>query len=351
MTALPVLLVGILAYANSFSVPFLFDDWLFILDPRTRSFFQPLWKALLPLPYCEPFMYRPLVLFSLALNYTLGGLRLWGYHGVNLGIHLLNALLILGLVRRTLRSPRLRDRFGPDSRGIALAVALLWVVHPLQTESVTYIWQRAESLMALFALLTLHGLIRSAEPPGKKKWKILTVAACAIGMAGKQTMVVVPLLALAYDRIFLAGSWWELSRQRKGLHLALAATWLILPALLMTANNQVASSAGFSYSQRVGYWAFIRTEPSVVLHYLRLVFWPRPLILDEDQHVHDWARKRLDLKPGMTGLWQVLGRSEIPFEEMVKLDYMYVTGWSLKTDLQLIARTVPVAFGRRKGAC
>jgi lipopolysaccharide/colanic/teichoic acid biosynthesis glycosyltransferase len=78
---------------------------------------------------------------------------------------------------------------------------------------------------------------------------------------------------------------------------------------------------------------------------------PRPLILDEDQHVHDWARKRLDLKPGMTGLWQVLGRSDIPFEEMVKLDYMYVTGWSLKTDLRLIARTFPVAFGRRKGAC
>jgi lipopolysaccharide/colanic/teichoic acid biosynthesis glycosyltransferase len=78
---------------------------------------------------------------------------------------------------------------------------------------------------------------------------------------------------------------------------------------------------------------------------------PRPLILDEDQHVQDWARKRLDLKPGMTGLWQVLGRSEIPFEEMVKLDYMYVTGWSLKTDLQLIVRTIPVAFGRRKGAC
>lgn len=77
---------------------------------------------------------------------------------------------------------------------------------------------------------------------------------------------------------------------------------------------------------------------------------PRPLILDEDQHVHDWARKRLDLKPGMTGLWQVLGRSEIPFDEMVKLDYMYVTGWSLRTDLELIARTIPVAFGRRKGS-
>jgi exopolysaccharide biosynthesis polyprenyl glycosylphosphotransferase len=77
---------------------------------------------------------------------------------------------------------------------------------------------------------------------------------------------------------------------------------------------------------------------------------PRPLILDEDQHVQDWARKRLDLKPGMTGLWQVLGRSDIPFEEMVKFDYSYVTSWSLRNDLLLIARTIPVLFGHRRGS-
>jgi exopolysaccharide biosynthesis polyprenyl glycosylphosphotransferase len=77
---------------------------------------------------------------------------------------------------------------------------------------------------------------------------------------------------------------------------------------------------------------------------------PRPLILDEDQHVHDWGRRRLDLKPGMTGLWQVLGRSDIPFEEMLKLDYLYVTAWSLRNDLQLIGRTIPAVLGRRKGS-
>jgi lipopolysaccharide/colanic/teichoic acid biosynthesis glycosyltransferase len=74
---------------------------------------------------------------------------------------------------------------------------------------------------------------------------------------------------------------------------------------------------------------------------------PRPLILDEDQHVDGWARKRLDLKPGMTGLWQVLGASEIPFEEMIKLDYRYVAGWSLKADLELIARTIPAVLRER----
>jgi exopolysaccharide biosynthesis polyprenyl glycosylphosphotransferase len=68
---------------------------------------------------------------------------------------------------------------------------------------------------------------------------------------------------------------------------------------------------------------------------------PRPLILDEDEHVGRWARRRLDLKPGITGLWQVTGRSEMLFDEMVKLDYLYVTGWSLGGDLRLIARTLP----------
>jgi len=68
---------------------------------------------------------------------------------------------------------------------------------------------------------------------------------------------------------------------------------------------------------------------------------PRPLIVEEAGFVHDWASRRLELKPGMTGLWQVLGRSAIPFEEMVRLDYLYVTTWSLWNDLRLMLRTLP----------
>jgi lipopolysaccharide/colanic/teichoic acid biosynthesis glycosyltransferase len=69
---------------------------------------------------------------------------------------------------------------------------------------------------------------------------------------------------------------------------------------------------------------------------------PRPLIPEEDRYVHGWRRKRLRLKPGMTGLWQVLGRDGIPFEEMVQLDYRYVTHWSVTNDLKLILRTLPL---------
>jgi exopolysaccharide biosynthesis polyprenyl glycosylphosphotransferase len=86
-------------------------------------------------------------------------------------------------------------------------------------------------------------------------------------------------------------------------------------------------------------WNVVRGEMSLV--------GPRPLIPDEDQRVQDWARGRLELTPGITGYWQVLGRTRIPFEEMVKLDYLYVMNWSLWEDVRLMLRTIPAVFGGR----
>jgi exopolysaccharide biosynthesis polyprenyl glycosylphosphotransferase len=86
-------------------------------------------------------------------------------------------------------------------------------------------------------------------------------------------------------------------------------------------------------------WNVLRGEMSLV--------GPRPLIEADDQLVEGWARRRLDLTPGITGYWQVLGRTRIPFEEMVKLDYLYVMNWSLWSDLRLILRTLPVIISGR----
>jgi exopolysaccharide biosynthesis polyprenyl glycosylphosphotransferase len=86
-------------------------------------------------------------------------------------------------------------------------------------------------------------------------------------------------------------------------------------------------------------WNVLRGDMSLV--------GPRPLIESEDEMIGGWGRSRLDLTPGMTGVWQVLGRTNIPFEEMVKLDYVYVTNWSLWTDISLILRTLPVVVTRR----
>jgi lipopolysaccharide/colanic/teichoic acid biosynthesis glycosyltransferase len=74
---------------------------------------------------------------------------------------------------------------------------------------------------------------------------------------------------------------------------------------------------------------------------------PRPLIEEEDRNVSGWARGRLDLTPGITGVWQVMGRTGIPFEQMIMIDYLYVANWSLWTDIKLILQTIPVVLSRR----
>jgi exopolysaccharide biosynthesis polyprenyl glycosylphosphotransferase len=74
---------------------------------------------------------------------------------------------------------------------------------------------------------------------------------------------------------------------------------------------------------------------------------PRPLQEADARQIIGWASHRLDLTPGLTGLWQVLGRTSIPFEEMIKLDYLYVTNWSLWGDVRLLLKTVPVVVSRR----
>src|SRR5438034_8274145 len=131
-----ILAATLLAYANSFSGPFIFDDLKWITEnPHVRQLW-PLWDAVQP-PYGIAGTGRPLVCLTLALNYAMSGLEPWSYHVVNLAIHASAALVLFAIVRRTLQGPRLRNRLGAHANGLAGAVAVLWAVHPLQTESVT----------------------------------------------------------------------------------------------------------------------------------------------------------------------------------------------------------------------
>jgi lipopolysaccharide/colanic/teichoic acid biosynthesis glycosyltransferase len=86
-------------------------------------------------------------------------------------------------------------------------------------------------------------------------------------------------------------------------------------------------------------WNVLRGDMSLV--------GPRPFVLYEADKITGWARGRLDMTPGITGLWQVLGRNDMPFDDMVKLDYLYVTNWSLSWDLKILCQTIPVVLGRR----
>jgi exopolysaccharide biosynthesis polyprenyl glycosylphosphotransferase len=86
-------------------------------------------------------------------------------------------------------------------------------------------------------------------------------------------------------------------------------------------------------------WNVVRGDMSLV--------GPRPFVIHEARQITGWAERRLDITPGITGLWQVSGRNDIPFEEMVKLDYVYVTNWSLWWDVKILFQTIPVVFARR----
>jgi tetratricopeptide (TPR) repeat protein len=270
---------GFLAYHNSFTGSFIFDDKDSILQNPTIRHLWPIWDVLSP-PSKSTITIagRPIINVSLAVNYALGGTQVRGYHVLNLMIHILAGLTLLGVVHRTLLQPRLRERFGAVANELALAMALLWTVHPLQTESVTYVIQRAESMMGLFYLLTLYCFIRGAGSPRPGRWYGLCVSACALGMACKEVMVSAPLMVMLYDRAFLSGSLREAWRRRWPLHLALAGTWVVLGYLLFF-TGRLTYAFSYAKSVRVVWWEYLLTEPGVVLHYLRLSVWPYPLCL------------------------------------------------------------------------
>ena len=275
---LVVVAAGLLAYHNSFSGPFIFDDFYSIEDNPTIHHLWPIWQTLSPPRIGAPTVEgRPLVNLSLAINYALGGYRVWGYHALNLTIHILAALTLFGIVRRTLLQPRFSGRFGAAADGLALAVAVLWMVHPLQTESVTYIIQRAESLMGLFYLLTLYCFIRAADLPQPRVWYGLCVGACALGMASKEVMASAPLIVMLYDRAFVAGSLREAWRRRWKLYLALASTWILLGYLMTSAGGR-SGTAGFT--GKLVWWQYALTQSYAIARYLALTVWPHPLVLD-----------------------------------------------------------------------
>jgi len=274
-----VIAAGLLAYHNSFMGPFIYDDEPSILTNRTIRHLWPIWRPLSP-PHEGGITVegRPLVNLSLAINYALGGTKVWGYHAVNLAIHILAGLTLLGIVRRTLLQPRLRDRFGAVANELALAIAIIWTVHPLLTESVTYIVQRAESMMGLFYLLTLYCFIRGAGSTRTRLWYGLSVMACALGMASKEVMISAPVMVMLYDRAFLSGSIPEAWRRRWPLYAGLAATWVLLGFIL--AFGQLPVTAMNARRLGVTWWQYLATEPGVLLHYLRLSVWPHPLCFD-----------------------------------------------------------------------
>jgi protein O-mannosyl-transferase len=274
-------LIGIavlIAYGNSLRGVMLFDDVRSIAEnPRMQRF-----------PDVVIGSSRPLTELTFHLNYRCGGLGVAGYHAVNTGIHLVNAWLLFGVVVLGLRLLPLRPSRARVAGGIT---ALLWAVHPLQTESVSYIVQRAESLMGLFALATVGLMLKRRLARCPERWGAAAIAACACGMLTKPVMAGVPFVVLCVDAALARRSWRATWRADRAFYVPLFLT-LLIPGLLLALPNESSTSAGLADGM-LSPPAYLLTQCRVVGRYLRLAVAPWPLCLDYGWPAATWREALL----------------------------------------------------------
>jgi len=331
LAAILLMAAAMAVYVNGLEGPFIFDDFLSIPQNASLHSFA---TALTPPSGGETVTGRPILNLSFALNYAMGREDTWVYHATNLLIHVLAGFTFFGLIRRTLALPRpgcaspLMEE--NESLWVAFAAALLWLVHPLQTESVTYIVQRAESLMSLCYLVTLYAFVRGATGRHPLAWHALGTLVCLLGMGVKEVMVSAPVLVLLYDRCFIAGGFLPALRRRGWAHLALALTWVPLAWLVLHTGNRGGSSG---FGTGVGFWIYLSTQFEAVTHYLRLVVWPHPLILD---YGVQWPQSLGEVLPHAVIVAALLAATLHAWLRRPALGFLCVLFWALLAPTSLI---------------
>lgn len=255
----------VMAYSNSFSGAFLLDDHTIITDNPELRRFQPI---ILSTRFVADQTFK--------LNYLTGGLKPADYHATNLLIHILVALLLYGIIRRTLLMRRFDGAFTGNASLLAGLSATCWAVHPLQTQGVTYVCQRYECIMGLFLMLSLYCFIRGYGSGRERFWYDLSIVACLVGMWTKETMVMAPFVILAYDFVFVSGS-----------VSALRARWKVHAALMLSVGLVVAAvvvwsagGVGVAGRQHVSPLLYLLNQCKVIAYYLKLALVPHPLCFD-----------------------------------------------------------------------
>lgn len=287
------------AYANSLSNPFVFDDETTIFENETIRSLTPI-SGVLSGPRQSATAGRPLVNLSFAINYAIGQFSPVGYHAVNLALHILSGLLLFGLVRRVAAraAPHDAARSATLARDIpakkragsmdvavrapaiddmtAFACALIWLLHPLQSEVINYVTQRTESMMALAFFGTLYAFVRSLDSDRPAAWQAVAVVSCSLGMLCKESMVTAPLVTLLLDVAFVAGGLRAAISKRPLFYTALAMSLVLLA--VMNVSGPRSHSAGLTSG--FDPWTYLLNQPSLLLRYFRLALVPYALVID-----------------------------------------------------------------------
>lgn len=277
-------LVVFLLYANTFQHPYIFDDWAHIEANRHIRLASFSWAGLSQAAFASP-LDRPVAYVSLALNYYFHGYELLGYHLVNIFIHLCSACFLFLFLRTTLSLPQVRKK-DPDGDRLSFAAALLWLVHPVQVQSVTYLIQRMNSLAGMFYILAMLLYARGRLAAGVGH-RVLLFAGCAcagvLALGSKEIAATLPFFILLYEWFFFQDL--RLAWLKKKILPVLGVGMLLGCAVVLFLGLHpfaaIADSYGirdFTPLQRV------LTEFRVVLFYISLILLPSPgrLNIDHD---------------------------------------------------------------------
>ena len=272
LAALFVVGCTLAAFLNSLDGEFLMDDHSEIFDNPLMDEPWPPWRVMF-IGHGLPS--RPLPYLTFAIDHAFWGKRPFGYHLTSLFIHIVAAVSLFFLARTTLSSPRLRNTYGSHADILAAAIAVLWAVHPLNTQAVTYIYQRLESLAGMLCLLSLATFASAVRRDWNVRWLAGSVLASAAAMLSKETAVVLPLLIASYDWLFCSDSPAPEGRRAR-FYVALCSTWLVLVIQMIAQAGLYHHTGVFAVSPL----AYFLTQPRVIIHYLRLAFWPTGLCFD-----------------------------------------------------------------------
>jgi protein O-mannosyl-transferase len=277
--------VALVAYSNTFHVPFHFDDRPNITQNPNVQIKVFTWERLEQLvKNTYQGSIRVFSYFTLALNYYFGGFNVFGYHLVNLLLHIASGIFLYWFLLLTFNLPSLKEKYGSISYKAALFSGLIFISHPIQTESVTYIVQRMASMAGMFYLLSLVLYIKGRLTTGRPRVLFFggMVLSYLLGIFSKENVVILPLFVALYEFYFFQKL--DLSPGGRKILFGLVGTLIILGAfgLIIWGERYIdVIIEGYQYrtftmSERA------LTQFRVVLYYVTLLIYPHPSRLNLD---------------------------------------------------------------------
>jgi tetratricopeptide (TPR) repeat protein len=267
-----ILLLGLTAHLNGLFGDFVLDDKYEIEQNPGMDQLLPPWR---PAMAGRVIPARPIPYYTFAIDVAIWGRYPFGFHITNIAIHLSSAMLLFGIVRRTLLMPKLRERYGTHAITLAFFITALWVVHPIQTQAVTYIYQRLESLMSLLFLASCYCFICAYDSEHAVRWRVVSVAFMLLAVMSKESAIAVPPLLFLYDVVFRTDSWTATTKIRYRYFAAMLLTYIPLAILILSQNQKYEE-----FRETRSAVAYLRSQPIILLRYLQLCFYPTGQCLD-----------------------------------------------------------------------